>query len=176
MSSGTAAGIAESPVSTPSSHSTPVWPSVLLLGALMLLRVLPLRVALPRRTRMFAMCATTGVLISFSAILICAGVSLTPPALASRGCPVALGSAQSARLLLCLPLWLTGKAKEEGRGKTGPRLRRRPACLLLGGEIGGYRWRRPASAGRRRDLPGPGRCEHGPGSGRCEHGPSGAFV
>ena len=163
-------------MSTPSSHPTPVWPSVLLLGAPMLLRVLPLRIVLPRRTRMFAMCATTAVLISFSAILICAGVSLTLSALASRRCQVALGSARSARLLLCLPLWLIGKAKEERRGKTGPRLRRRPACLLLGGEIGGYRWRRPASAGRRRELPGPGRCEHGPGPGRCEHGPSGAFV
>ena len=28
--------------------------------------------------------------------------------------------------------------------------------------IGAYRWRRPAAAGRRRELPGPGRCEHGP--------------
>jgi len=80
---------------------------------------------------------------------------------------VVCGSAQSARPLLCPPPWLTTKATEGRRGKAGPRLRRRPACLKLGGGIGGLRWRRPAVAGRRRALPGPE---------RCEPGPTGAFV
>ncbi len=53
--------------STLSSRQRPAWPSVLLLGALMWLRVLPLRVALLRRTRIFAMCVMTAALIFFSA-------------------------------------------------------------------------------------------------------------
>ena len=53
-------------------------PSVLLLGALMWPQVLPLRIGLHRRTRFFAMCVMTAVLIFFSAIRICAGFFARP--------------------------------------------------------------------------------------------------
>ena len=81
-------------------------PSVLLLGALMWPQVLPLRIGLHRRTRFFAMCVMTAVLIFFSAIRICAGFFFCSPALRRplQVCPQALGSALSAPHMLCLPL------------------------------------------------------------------------
>ena len=74
---------------------------------------------------------------------------------------------QGALWLLALPCLLhtrcvnrssyQGKQRKQGKGKTGPRLRRRPAYLLFGGEIRRIRWRWPAAAGLRRALPGPER-------------------